>query len=85
MGVKDPFDTPPNPSLINKNKHRKRCNKPCYDCFIRMLSINVDCSIRVYCNNMSVQNPDWFLETCETRLESLLWLGSLVWPDCWPD
>ena len=46
------FDPPLNTPLVNKNKHR--CNGQCHDCIIRILSITLDCFIRVYLDLLQV-------------------------------
>ena len=50
-GVSDNFDPLLDPLLIKKinlNKHTDGRDNQCHDCFIRILSINLDCCIRVY-------------------------------------
>ena len=58
------FDPPLNPLLVNKNKlnkHINRCDEQCHDCItgIRILSITLDCFIRVYWDIM-FSKLDWF-------------------------
>ena len=49
------FDPPLYPPLVSKNKHVNRCDEQCSDCMIRILSITLDCFIRVYWDIMQVQ------------------------------